>query len=322
MRNWYGWGVAMSTPETEARFRRGLIGILWLFLPLSGVAAAAEPGHPVTMWRMDGVDNRLYLLGSVHVLRAADHPLPSIIDRAYADAEALVMEMDVDDVDPAEAQALVTELGLIQDDRSLSDLMGPILYAEAETFAANVDIPLAMLASSEPWLAAITVEQLMLARIGFNPEYGVESLLAGRASADSKEVLGLETVRQQLEFLDNMSLEAQRSLLLQSLEESVDIEKIMDELVHAWRYGDVDYLERQMLSDMKAYPELYKAIVADRNRDWLGQIEELAGGKDDYLIVVGALHLIGDEGVPTLLRQHGYDVVQMHEADSNVRDRP
>jgi uncharacterized protein len=300
----------MGTAEPRLIGGRAFLAC-WVLL--YAASAAAEPAHPVTMWRMHGLSNRIYLLGSVHVLRAGDHPLPPVIDAAYADADTLVMEMDVDDVDPMEAHAVVTELGLIQDDRSLSDLMGPGPYAEAEAFATNVDIPLPMLASSEPWFAAVTVEQLMLTRLGFAPEYGVESHLAAKAGADRKEILGLETIRQQLGFLDNMSLEAQRALLLQSLEDSAEIEAIMDELIHAWRYGDLDFLEGRMLADMREHPELHDSIVAGRNRTWAEQIDAFAKEKDDYLIVVGALHLIGDDGVPALLRERGYTVLQMRQ---------
>jgi uncharacterized protein YbaP (TraB family) len=267
------------------------------------------------MWQVDGGENRVFLLGSVHLLRAADHPIPPVIYTAYEEAETLIMEMDMDDVDLLEAQALITELGLIQDGSTMRDLMGPGAWSEAEALAAHADIPLTMLASSKPWLAAITIEQLMLTRIGFDPSYGIESHMADRAAADQKEIQGLETVRQQLEFLDNMSLDSQRALLLQSLEESVDLEAIMDELVGAWRHGDVEFLERNMLKEIQEHPELYETIVVERNEDWVGQIEELLGTADDYLVIVGALHLIGDEGVPALLIGRGHEVAQMHQAD-------
>jgi hypothetical protein len=284
-------------------------------VPLS--STAQEGGHPVSMWKLDGETNSLYLLGSVHLLRADDHPLPTVIDEAYEDAEALIMELDMDDIDPVEAQSLVSELGLIQDDRSLSDLMGPRSYAEAEALANKADIPLAMLGRSEPWLAAITVEQLMLARIGFNPAFGIENTMLEKAASDQKEIIGLETIREQLDFLDGMSLDSQRSLLLQTLKESVDIQKIMDELIHAWRHGDIGFMEDNMLDEMKQYPELYRTIVIDRNLNWLEKIEDLLDDADDYLIVVGALHLIGDDGVPALLAKRGHDVQQLRQPPSH-----
>ena len=292
----------------------GVVG--WLVLAVSLSSAAQDRGHAVSMWKLDGETNTVYLLGSVHLLRAEDHPLPSIIDEAYGEAETLIMELDMDDIDPVEAQSLVNELGLIQDDRSLSDLMGPERYAEAEALANSAEIPLTMLGKSEPWLAAITVEQLMLARIGFNPLFGIENHLMEKAVGDNKEIIGLETIREQLEFLDSMSLESQRALLLQSLKESVDIQKIMDELVHAWRHGDIAFMEDNMLDEMKRYPELYSTIVVERNLNWLKKIEELLDDDDDYLIVVGALHLIGEDGVPALLTKRGREIQQLRQPPS------
>ena len=224
----------LSSPAAGWVYCAGLL-LLARLLPLSISlsATADDAGHPVSMWQLDGHNNRVYLLGSVHLLRADDHPLPSVIDETYEDAEKVIMELDMDDVDPVEAQSLLTELGLIQDDRSLSDLMGPE-YAEAAALATSADIPLSMLVKSEPWLAAITVEQLMLSRIGFNPLYGIEHHFMEKAEADEKEILGLETVEEQLRFLDSMSIESQRALLLQSLKESVDIQKIMELSQHGF----------------------------------------------------------------------------------------
>lgn len=287
-----------------------LLVLLW--------AVTTQADHPVSMWQVDGGSNRVFLLGSVHLLRAADHPIPPVIYSAYEEAETLVMEMDMDDVDMIEAQALITELGLIQDGSTLRELMGDGAWSEAEELAARANIPLSMLTSSKPWLAAITVEQLMLTRIGFDPSYGIESHMADRAAGDEKEILGLETVRQQLEFLDNMSLASQRALLLQSLEESLDLEAIMDELIDAWRRGDIEFLEHNMLKQIREHPELYETIVVERNHDWVLQVEDLLGTRDDYLVIVGALHLIGDEGLPRLLSGRGHDVAQMHQTNEET----
>jgi uncharacterized protein YbaP (TraB family) len=265
------------------------------------------------MWQIDGASNSIYLLGSIHMLREKDHPIPSAIYDAYSQAEALIMEIDMDDIDPVADQALATELGLIQDGRALADLMGPELYAEAESLAEALQIPLRLLDKSEPWYAAINVEMMMLMRIGFSPTHGIEFHLAEIASRDNKEIFGLETTRQQLEILDRLSLPSQRELLIQTLSDSAELSQVMDDMVDAWRHGDIEFLEKSLLADMQEFDELHQAIVVDRNRNWVVRIEDLLREKDDYLIIVGALHLVGDQGVPNLLSQRGFEVIQLHQ---------
>ena len=298
--NWSGWQVT-----------KRLI-LAWLAL-LPALAPADNATHPVTLWMAEGVGNRVYLLGSVHLLREQDHPLPRVIDAVYDDAETLYMEIDMDDLDPLLMQATINDLGMLDEGTSLRDVMGEDLYAEAIAMAAELELPLDMLDRTEPWLAAITVEQLALARIGFNPLYGIEMHLLQKASRDNKEILGFESVEQQLAYLDGLSLDAQRELLMQTLTESAAIREIMDDLILAWRLGDIDYLEQTLLDDVSGYPELYETIVAGRNRLWVDTIEALLEQEEDYLVVVGALHLVGEDGVPQLLEQRGVRITQMHE---------
>jgi len=280
---------------------------------LPGLAVPQDAGHPISMWQIEGSSNRIYLLGSVHVLREQDHPIPTAIDDAYEDAEILIMEVDIDDLDPIEMAGLVSELGIIGDGGSLQEVMGPALYGEAADYASQLNIPIEMLGKTEPWLAAITVEQMMLLRIGFNPQYGIEFHLSAMAGRDEKEILGFETAREQLEFLDGLSLPAQRSLLMQTLRESLSIEEDINLLISAWRHGDIGFFEETLLAEMRKYPELYKTLVVDRNRAWVEKIRKLTTEKNDYLVVVGALHLVGEDGVPALLSKHGISADQLSE---------
>jgi uncharacterized protein YbaP (TraB family) len=289
---------------------RFALALLWL---LPATVQADSAGHPVTMWVAEGASNRVYVLGSVHLLRKQDHPLPSVIDEVYDDAETLYMELDMDDLDPLLMQATINRLGLLDEDTSLRDVMGDELYAEAAAAATDLDIPLEMLERAEPWFAAITVEQLALARIGFNPSYGVEMHLLQKASKDGKPIQGLESVEQQLGYLDGLSPGAQRDLLMQTLTEAAGMREIMDDLILAWRSGDIDYLGQTLLDDVSGYPELYETIVVSRNRLWADTIDELLERGEDYLVVVGALHLVGEDGVPQLLQRRGVRIEQMHE---------
>jgi uncharacterized protein YbaP (TraB family) len=288
--------------------------IRYLFLTLLAFPAFADDSaHPLTLWEVKGTSNTVFLLGSIHLLRAEDYPLPSAIDSAYTEAEVLVMELDMDDIDPFKTQALINEYGVLQDERTLRDLMGEDMYQQAVVAAEAIDIPLDMLAKTEPWYAAMTVELLALGRIGFDPALGVEMYTMKKAAADGKRIDGLETMEEQLGFLDSMSLKAQNQMLLSTLTDGAELENMMDEVIDAWHRGDTDVLETSMLDEMAKHEELNKALLLDRNANWVGKIRELLNDRDDYLIVVGALHLIGPNGVPRQLEKIGYDIRQLSE---------
>ncbi len=289
---------------------------------LSCASIAAEPGHPVTLWVAEGLSNRVYLLGSIHLLREQDHPLPSIIDAAYQDAETLFMELDMDDLDPVAVQALINRLGVMDDDRTLRKLLGEDAYAQAAKMAEALDLPLDMLAKSEPWLAAITIEQLALARIGFTPLYGIEMHMTAKATRDGKTIHGFETVDEQLRFLDGLPIDAQRTLLMQVLETASSIESSMDAIITAWRQGDLGFLQDTLMAELAQDPELYETLITDRNHRWADRIAALLDDRDDYLIIVGVLHLVGDEGVPELLIKRGIQVSQMREPGGSPGENP
>lgn len=300
--------TAISSGSDAARAVRAVR--LWLCLLLAWPAAGLADA-PGMLWVAEGVSNRVYLLGSIHLLREQDHPLPSVIDLVYDDADRLVMEIDMDDVDPMAAMAAFTELGVMRDDTTLQQLLGEELHAQASAAAEASNIPLDLLNKSEPWLATIVVQEMMSDRIGFSAELGVEQYLTRKAMADGKPISGLETVREQLSFLDGLSLDAQNQWLVHSLVDGLRIEMLADQLVEAWQRGDVDYLERELLHEARMSPELHDALLIQRNRSWIDKIVDLLGRDENYLVVVGAAHLVGDGSVPELLVERGVRISQL-----------
>jgi uncharacterized protein YbaP (TraB family) len=283
---------------------------------LSCASMADTEGHLVTLWEIEGARNTVYLLGSIHLLREQDHPLPSIIEAAYNDAEVLIMEIDMDDLDPVEAQAAMLALGVLQDSTTLRDLMGNDMYSKASAAASDLDIPLAMLAKTEPWLAALTIEIMLLSKIGFDPSLGIETYMTTKAGEDHKPIEGLETLHEQLGFLDGLALEAQRQMLLSTLLEGAKMRTMMNEMINAWRHGDTNFLDELLLESFAKHEALNNVLIVNRNKRWVTQIMDRLDDTDDYLVVVGALHLVGAGGVPQRLARKGVRIRQLSEPPS------
>lgn len=276
-------------------------------LAASSTSFAAETHH--TLWSIKGKTNTVYLLGSVHFLSPSER-LPDAMNDAYRDAERLVMEIDMDDLDPVATQQTIIQLGLLPEGRTLESDLGPEAYKKVTIYADEVGLDKTALNRFRPWLAALTLVQLQLKQLGLEPNSGVEQKLTALATADGKEIQGLETMEQQLGMLANLSPTQQREFLLYSVEDTERAAKEIDDLITAWRVGDTKSLAALLQEGFDRYPDIYGPLTVDRNRKWISNIEHLLKQRDDYLIVVGALHLVGKGSVVELLQGKGYSVNQ------------
>lgn len=271
-------------------------------LLLAGGAATADA---LPMWELAGARGQVAILGSIHFLRPGRDALPPAVVAAYEAADVVVMEIDLDDLDPIAAQETTRRLAVDPGGRTLDVLLGPQAWKEASERAGALGIDLALLRPFEPWMAALTLTQLQLQRMGFDAESGVEQQLLRLAQRDRKEVRGLETLDAQLEAMDALPPAVQRAFLLQTLEEAATMQAEIGDIVGAWRAGDVAKLEDEFLAGLQDQPELYRRIVVDRNRSWVGTVQGLARGGKDALVVVGTLHLVGPDSLIAMLADAG-----------------
>jgi uncharacterized protein YbaP (TraB family) len=286
-----------------------IIRALLIVLLLSSQALAEQ----LPVWEIAGTSNRVMLMGSIHFLRASDYPLPAGMNAAYEQADQLYMEIDMDGLDPLATQGVLMSMGT--GSQPLSESLSADAYAEANRRATDLGVPLMLFEQFEPWFAALSITQLRMMQLGFDPSWGVETQLMNTARIDGKTISGLETLEQQLGFLDRLDASTQEQFLLQSLEDAATIEQQVDSIVSAWRAGDGAALEALMLEDLNASPELADALLVQRNRNWISQIMRLLDQPDNYLVIVGAMHLVGPDSVVAMLEERGVDIIQLSSAD-------
>jgi len=268
-------------------------------------AATALP-----LWEIQGTDNKIRMLGSVHFLRQQDFPLPQTIMDAYQDADVVVMELDLNALDPLEMLEIMQQLSIDPRGRNLETLLGARAYQHAHELAADIGIDLSAFMPYEPWFAALQITQIRLMQLGFDGNHGVDAYISRQAVQDGKEILGLETLEFQLDSMDSLPPNAQTEFLQQTLEDAADVEEIMDGVVNAWKAGDTAKLETDLMDGLDEQPELYERLLVQRNKNWATSIIALINEPQDYLIVVGTLHLVGDDSLLRLLEDAGYPAIQ------------
>ena len=288
----------------------GRTALRW-FLALSLLGSlSVQAASPV--WAIRGAHNTVYLCGSIHMLPADDAALPAAFDRAYADSAQLVMELDLGKFDALAAMTWTLDHGALPAGTDLRAVLGPARYARVSAAAASLGLAMATLDHEAPWMVGIELTDSAYMHEGFDAEQGVEEQLVRRAQADGKATAGLETLQEQLGGLLALSRDDQVRMLDQSIDELKDLKAEMHDVVSAWRAGDAPKLAALLSSEFSTFPALYRPLVLERNERWLPQLEQLLKGRDNAMVVVGALHLVGRGGLIELLRRQGYKITQLN----------
>jgi len=287
------------------RVKHGFLGGLLL---LAIIVGSGQPLPAQVIWELEDSRARVVLLGSMHLLRDHDWPLPEAVMLAYAAADEIIMELDPAATDISELQALIFELGLAPPGQSLPALLGERAWNELAAISQELGLDPALLVPWQPWYAAMLLTRQMLDAQGFRAELGIESWIGTAAVRDGKTVSGLETMAGQLSALASLPLETQRRFLSSAIEDSRQAAELSTRLVNAWRSADLEVLVDEMLAGMQEEPQLYEQLIVARNRDFARQISALADTDGSYLVVIGALHLVGEDSVPAMLRQKGFAI--------------
>jgi uncharacterized protein YbaP (TraB family) len=243
---------------------------------------------------------------------------------AFNASESVVFEIAPQEMASPEIAVQMQLAGMRGDGTQLDDDLAPALRSRLATWlSANsaalerVGLPAEALQAFKPWFAGLMISLVEMTRQGLDPALGLDQHFATKAQAVGKATAGLETAAQQLAFLDSMDHDEQLQFLDEALAESDPANRELEQLHSAWRGGDVSTLWRVMAAEMKRdYPKLYRHMDIDRNDAWLPKIEQRlkAPGHDDTLVVVGALHLLGNDGVVEKLRARGYRVERICSA--------
>ena len=268
------------------------------------------------LWRVAVETGDLYLLGSFHFLTADDYPLADEVEQAFAAADEVVFELAPEELHSPTLAMQMMQAGLRTDGSRLDD---DLPADAAARLAAWGDVNRTTLQATglgaqafqlfEPWFASLLVTTTELGRYGLQAQHGLDVHLARRAREAGLATSGLETAAQQIEFLDGMARPDQVQMLLEALDQADAGPAAIEALHSTWRAGDAETLWADMAGDMRARsPALYARINTSRNDAWLPKLEQMLQQPGTILVVVGALHLLGEDGVVEKLAAKGYAV--------------
>jgi len=175
-------------------------------------------------------------------------------------------------------------------------------------YLSSIGLQVDVFKSYKPPMVMITLLIIELKRLGLAGT-GVDKYFNQKAIADGKSLGELESFKVQISVIENMGKGHEDEMILSTIAEMKLLATVMKEMKRAWRKGDTKGLEKIGIAPMKTdYPELYQLLLVERNNAWIPKITALLRTKEIELVLVGALHLVGSEGVFSQLRTLGYSV--------------
>jgi len=293
--------VLLSAPLTSATAVTGQ----------AAAASAAKPAPVPLLWKVSDADNAVYLLGSFHLLRPDDYPLAADVDQAFADSARLVFEVPPEQMfDPSVAQRFMAR-ARFDDGRSLSQVLPADLREKLNRVLAKNGASLAQLDPLEPWFVNLSLVLGVSQSLGFSPQLGLDQYLMRQAAAAEKPTAGLESMDAQLQAMDAGPLPEQIKALREFVDQPEEVPGMLEDMHGAWRRADLATLDAKARVEMRdKTPETYRIVNVERNLAWLPQLQKMLdeSRQGNTLVVVGSLHLLGDDGLIELLRGKGYKI--------------
>ncbi len=302
-------GVKMS--KKSFRFLSIFSALIFIGLSLLARDVFSQPKKNF-LWRVQSKTNTAYILGSIHYLKKEMYPLHEEIERGYDQSDILVVEANISDIKKVDIQKLMGS-AFYPENETLEKNIPTEIYERVKEKLEGVGLPPELFNKQKPWFLAFTLVSIEMSKLGFDPNYGIDKYLLSKAIG-KKKILELESFDYQIELFSKLSEKEQELLLLYTLKDINVLEKELNKLIQAWTSGDTNSMEsivtRTVTEDKRLTP-IYGKLIYERNRSMAAKIEDYLNTKETYFVIVGAGHLVGNQGIIEILKRKGFVVEQL-----------
>ena len=277
--------------------------------------AMALSSQAQLLWKVTGGDSKgdSYIFGTHHIAPVA------ILDSIQGFADALNSvstvygELEMAEMTSPAVQQVAMRHSMAPADSTLSKLLSAEQLDSVNAVLGKYTGGMLTAAALDPMKPVVVSTQLgmmqsMVAFPEFTGQQQLDQVIQERAQLAGKTVKGLETAEQQFAILMGGSLSRQAEQLMKDIRKEEKTIEDAKTLAAAYMSADLDAMERLFNDpDTGMSPETAKALIYDRNDNWIAQLREILPA-DKVMIVVGAGHLVGEKGILSQLRNAGYEV--------------
>ena len=284
------------------KIRYAFAGLLLLF-------SNANAQSPV--WMVEKDDSLMFIGGTIHILTDQDYPLPAAFEKAYRQSRRVIFETDLNKMESPEFQQYILAELSYSDGRNLQQVLREDTYLSIASFFSERGMSMSSIDNFKPGMVATLMAVVELQRLGIDGT-GVDAHFNQRVDQDQKTRGQLESVEDQIAYIANIGTDNPDEMLAYNLADMEKLPELWQSMQQAWRSGNLEALDEVAASPLRDdFPEIYQALLVDRNNAWMPQIVAWSKTMEVEFVLVGALHLVGSDGLLTQLSRRGYKITQL-----------
>jgi uncharacterized protein len=294
-------------------WRKILIIIMVSLFSLSFVYTEGSAGKSF-LWKVDTPKGVNYLLGSIHILKKEHYPLSPAINDAYKNADVLAVEVNLTDPNALASIMKMLQKGSYSGEETIKDNLSAKTYDLLVTKLKELSIDYETIKTKKPWMVAMTILQMELMKLKFNPMYGIDMHFMVKANQDKKKIKELEGAEFQLNLFDGFSRDEGEKFLLSTILEADNLKTELNKMIDTWLIGDAVGMQKILTAYVEQEPALkalMKKINDDRNVGMIKKIDGFFNSGTPHFVIVGAAHLVGPKGILQALKDKGYIITQL-----------
>lgn len=305
--------------QPSFRFRASAFAALvFVLLPAPAVAEWEAP----FLWRIEN-DAPSHLFGTIHLADPRLAILPSVVDDAFNEADAVYTEIPFD----PQSMGRVVRATIAPTGEGLEATLPEDLHTRAAAVLRGIrpELDIAAFDGLRVWAFAT---QLVLLESQLKNPFGtpLDLRLHRRATTEGKTTRALETIEEQLGIFKNLSREEE----IQMLRDTVDFMEaarreerdIVGEMLGLYLAGDLarlgELLEETMAGggDGDLNERLARELLTDRDKRMAERIARHLREEPGkaHFFAVGAGHFASPDGIQHRLREKGFAVERVAPA--------
>jgi len=293
-----------------------LVFLLFVILPGNAHSQVVGNGYNNSLiYKIRSETNTVYLLGSIHVLAEEYYPLTRAFSYAYYNSQKVVFEIDPEILFSPALAKKSEKYHKLPKGQTLKTVLSPHTYNLLKKKLQPLGADMTQIDTLKPWVVNLFMGSLFDSSIEFRRDLGIENYFYRMAKDAGKATSGLETIEDQIAVFDTLPMKIQIAMLKESLAMTDSKKREQDflHMVKSWHQGSLEGLEK-LVESMKTYPLFYKNLLVQRNHNWVPQIEKFLTEENNVLVIVGAAHLAGEDGLLVLLKDKGYELERVSYA--------